>query len=1576
VTEAATPSSGRRPGRPSSGRLWQLASHWSEYQGYLQELEQRLDRASLPGLGAVRLEDTYVPLQLHLWRNPDRRDGLTPRNTSVGNSLEQALAEHPQVLVIGPAGTGKSALLRHLGLLTARKIQQAGRRGLVTGGTPPLPIYLNVSDLDASVSLAAAAAASMRAGGFNRPEAFLDAHLVEGSCLLLLDGLDELVPEARGAAVGRVRDLVARHPGNLVVVASRDPADRMGLPDFQALEVGGVEAASIDTLAGRWGQGQRAAATGFLQVLERFALVRDLVSHPGWLATTLAAVAHAEAPVRAIDIVRGFIQQLDPGDTRPWPAIALDLYRAEAIDGSIDMVPTERRGSGLLQWLTEDRFRFVHKAVQACFAAEALADDTEELLRLAADPWWHPVIVLAVGHRRDAGDLIRRLLELDDISLAARAIAEARPMPADLVETIQVALLGELGHGVRERDRTLAISLAGLRGGDTIRRSGLVSPVLSALGDPRPVVRREAAAAAGRLGDASAIASLLSSLGDPDPEVQAASSKALATFGERTIQPLLRQLSLPDESLRRAAMLALARHGGRAVTALVPLLDTGSAAVRQEAVEALALIGAEAVPALVKVLEEAPPRGSRSENQVAGAAAALTKIGRPAVRPLVPLYGDAEAAVAREIAEIVRAIGGQAITVLGEVLAEPDHPHAVPAAALLGSFGDAGDLAAPPLVQALGDPRFNLRWEAKRSLRRLGQSGLTALLEALQHPDGNLRWEAAQLLLALPDPPVEPLLVSFQSDLASEDMTIRRRAIRALGGLNAPAARQLIEDALGDPDALIRRAAVAQLGISGTAESVTALLARWPQEEDEETAETILQVAADLDPQIAVPTLIEALASEDSHLRRTATDLLSQVGEPAVIPLVEALSSRPTEIDFNGALKVLERAGQGARAGGRAPANLARAFHRMLVEPLDAAELAEMAAGLDWWKPSVELHQTFRTLRQFLSYESLGGIGGAETALDWVDEIDPWLRPAARRAMRQLRMISQAVQYYNRGATRRSKEKGLLAAADRLNSLRAMIGEVGEPHGRLLRLVAEHWNGLINQAIRELQGRADLDLDMRTDQVRIRDVDTAAVLVFDLFNKGEGLASNVQLSLSVDEESMQLESQSTHYLPPLGQGDRISSEFTVLRRGAGVAPVSVEVRYDDPQREAQSRLFQREVRFYVEEAEYREIGTSPYIAGPPVKSREMFYGRKSVFDWIRENLSGTFQDNVLVLYGERRTGKTSVLYQMQHHLPETYAFVLIDLQTIAYGLSSTGELLHAMARKVVNGLRKEGFDLERVDRADYEAHPIEQFEALGETIGDMAVAIGRRAVIILDEFDLLIEAIDRGSVSPFVFDVIRGLMQHQDGLSFIFAGAHALTAMIKNPRSILFNTALRRKISFLERDEAERLIRDPVKNVLWYDDLAVEKILRVTAGQPYFIQYICHEIVNLARRDQKNFVTLRDVDRALLTTVQETTGIIRHSYMSLLRDEQLALAALARITDDGRPFVNAEDVVETLRQDNVTVGVHDLSETMHELAGRDFVVERGGGDSAGRQYGFAMDLVRVWLEQNDEYTRLLEEQRG
>lgn len=52
---------------------------------------------------------------------------------------------------------------------------------------------------------------------------------------------------------------------------------------------------------------------------------------------------------------------------------------------------------------------------------------------------------------------------------------------------------------------------------------------------------------------------------------------------------------------------------------------------------------------------------------------------------------------------------------------------------------------------------------------------------------------------------------------------------------------------------------------------------------------------------------------------------------------------------------------------------------------------------------------------------------------------------------------------------------------------------------------------------------------------------------------------------------------------------------------------------------------------------------NPYIAGSPVTGTEMFFGRQDVFSFVKRNLIGQHRDTPVVLYGQRRTGKTSVL---------------------------------------------------------------------------------------------------------------------------------------------------------------------------------------------------------------------------------------------------------------------------------------------------------------------------------------------
>lgn len=93
------------------------------------------------------------------------------------------------------------------------------------------------------------------------------------------------------------------------------------------------------------------------------------------------------------------------------------------------------------------------------------------------------------------------------------------------------------------------------------------------------------------------------------------------------------------------------------------------------------------------------------------------------------------------------------------------------------------------------------------------------------------------------------------------------------------------------------------------------------------------------------------------------------------------------------------------------------------------------------------------------------------------------------------------------------------------------------------------------------------------------------------------------------------------------------------------------------------------------------------------------------------------------------------------------------------------------------------------------------------------------------------------ATSPFIwtariFSYLRHLMQHLDRLAFIFVGTHTLEALNPSYWSAFFNVVLHRRVSYLEEKAARALITAPVAPQLIYDDLAIDKMLRVTGGLP------------------------------------------------------------------------------------------------------------------------------------------------
>jgi hypothetical protein len=97
------------------------------------------------------------------------------------------------------------------------------------------------------------------------------------------------------------------------------------------------------------------------------------------------------------------------------------------------------------------------------------------------------------------------------------------------------------------------------------------------------------------------------------------------------------------------------------------------------------------------------------------------------------------------------------------------------------------------------------------------------------------------------------------------------------------------------------------------------------------------------------------------------------------------------------------------------------------------------------------------------------------------------------------------------------------------------------------------------------------------------------------------------------------------------------------------------------------------------------IPVNPYVAGNPVGDSPAFIGRADVLREVLRVLRRS-QDNAIVLYGQRRIGKTSILQHLAAWLPREgpYCPVYFDLQDKADW--PLDRVLQALARNIAHAL--------------------------------------------------------------------------------------------------------------------------------------------------------------------------------------------------------------------------------------------------------------------------------------------------
>jgi hypothetical protein len=288
---------------------------------------------------------------------------------------------------------------------------------------------------------------------------------------------------------------------------------------------------------------------------------------------------------------------------------------------------------------------------------------------------------------------------------------------------------------------------------------------------------------------------------------------------------------------------------------------------------------------------------------------------------------------------------------------------------------------------------------------------------------------------------------------------------------------------------------------------------------------------------------------------------------------------------------------------------------------------------------------------------------------------------------------------------------------------------------------------------------------------------------------------------------------------------------------------------------------------------------------------------------------------------------------------------------------------------IVDALDEQGIEIDEPEPEVFEARPSTTFERT--FLPSVFEAIENRQLLLLfDEFEELEMRVASGKLDATIFPFLRHLMQHHRQLGFIFVGTHRLEALSTDYWSIFFNIALYKHVTFLTENAAVALISDPVADYnLMYDDLALDKMLRVTAGHPYFLQLTCHALVNRANREQRNYLTIQDVNHVLDEMVELGEAHFAFLWEQSSDKEQLVLAALNRLLER-EPTVTASQLVELLAERGVKMDLPEISDTLRQLITRDVVRETQGQPP---RYEYKIELVRLWVDRYKSLGRVVEE---
>ena len=314
----------------------------------------------------------------------------------------------------------------------------------------------------------------------------------------------------------------------------------------------------------------------------------------------------------------------------------------------------------------------------------------------------------------------------------------------------------------------------------------------------------------------------------------------------------------------------------------------------------------------------------------------------------------------------------------------------------------------------------------------------------------------------------------------------------------------------------------------------------------------------------------------------------------------------------------------------------------------------------------------------------------------------------------------------------------------------------------------------------------------------------------------------------------------------------------------------------------------------------------------------------------------------LLLFGARRTGKTSVLRQLPDTLGPQVIPVMVDLQNLAL----TNDIV-TFFQKLSVEIQKSALTSRQIKLTalSFKTLKNDPYIAFAEWVRNIEKNLGGKWLLLsLDEYEYLEKMYSDKRADERIFQLIRSLLQNFPTLTLLFSGAHTFEELSPIWSHYLINVRTI-KISSLDDKDSRELIEKPIDSFpLEHSKQSVKRILTAVGGQPYLLQAVCRDLVNMLNDENKFKATVKDVEKALKSVLTTASAYFKEIW-------------------DGPDSSNARRSVmtEIAKRKGKPVPEEHLrlvgdQKTIRLLEQHDIIEKLDGG------FCFKVELVRMWVE--------------